>query len=213
MLNLKLNAGIPLNILFLGAHSDDIEIGCGGTLLYLKQKYNIGHVSWIVFSASELRAKEATKSANLFLDGIDSKNIEIKNFRDGFFPHQFAEIKEFFEKMKLDIPFDLVFTHYRIDRHQDHRTLSDLTWNTFRNHLVLEYEIPKYDGDMGSPNVFVPLDEKLVAQKNEIILKSFTSQANKHWFDSESFNALLRLRGMEAAVKYAEGFYGRKVVL
>lgn len=213
MLNLKLNDSSPLNILCLGAHSDDIEIGCGGTMLYLKEKYNIGHVSWIVFSASALRAKEATKSANLFLENLSSKHVEIKSFRDGFFPSQFTEIKEFFEKMKLDISYDLVFTHYRNDRHQDHRTISDLTWNTFRNHLILEYETPKYDGDLGSPNLFVPLDEHIISQKNDIILKSFVSQTSKHWFDEETFNALPRLRGMEAAVKYAEAFYGRKVVV
>lgn len=212
MLKLEIDKGTPLNILCLGAHSDDIEIGCGGTLLYLQKKYRINHVKWIVFSRTELRAAEAMESANIFLENVESKSIEIKSFKDSYFPSQLAEIKDSFNKINPEIPFDMVFTHYRKDRHQDHRIISDLTWNTFRNQIILEYEIPKFDGDLGHPNFFVPLDQSIVEQKNEIILNSFVSQSSKHWFDSETFKLLLRLRGMESVCKYAEAFYVRKIV-
>ena len=156
MLNLRCPS---LNrVLCLGAHSDDIEIGCGGTILRLQDEHQDLEVLWVVFSAEPPRDREARRSAREFLTGARKPRIQLKKFRTSFFPYQGRAIKEFFETIKARFTPDLIFTHYRDDRHQDHRVLSDLAWNTFRNHLILEYEIPKYDGDLGIPNTFVPLD-------------------------------------------------------
>ncbi|MBI3408482.1 MAG: PIG-L family deacetylase [Planctomycetes bacterium] len=204
-----------LRILCLGAHCDDIEIGCGGTILTLLKQYANAMVRWVVFSSSTDRAHEARESAAAFLAEAPEKEIVVNAYRDGFFPYVGAQIKDDFEALKRDFDPDLVLTHYRDDRHQDHRTISDLTWNTFRDHLILEYEIPKYDGDMGAPNFFVPLEEATCRTKTRIIIESFRSQRQKHWFDEHTFMAILRLRGMEAnsPTRYAEGFYSRKAVL
>ena len=200
----------PRRVLCLGAHSDDIEIGCGGTLLRLVEQGNL-EVYWVVFSADSSRAAEAHSSAARFLEGVPYK-LQVLEFRDGFFPAQWASIKEAFRKLAGGFSPDLLFTPARADRHQDHRVLSDLTWNTWRDHLILEYEIPKWDGDLATPNVYVRLEERHVRRKIEILLEAFPSQRGKHWFDRETFTALLRLRGLEAATRYAEGFYGRKLV-
>jgi len=213
MLGLKISNEKPLNILCLGAHCDDIEIGAGGTLLKMFEEYKINQVRWVVFASNEIRKKEATLSAGEFLKSVKNSDIIIQSYRDGFLPFLAAEIKDFFEKIKKDFIPDLIFTHYRDDRHQDHRLVSDLTWNTWRNHLVLEYEIPKYDGDLGIPNFFVPLEEKYIAERNKIIIESFESQRDKHWFDDSTFRALPRLRGMESATEFAEAFYARKIIL
>ena len=203
------------SILCLGAHSDDIEIGCGGTLLKLTRAHADVAVWWVVFSARDGRAREARSSARMFLRHAGRRHIVIKNFRDGFFPFQGAAIKRDFETIKRTVQPDLVFTHYRGDRHQDHRLLSDLTWNTFRNHLVLEYEVPKYDGDLGVPNLFVRLDAEICREKVENVCKFFQTQSNKHWFSPDTFSSLMRLRGVECAspTKYAEAFYCRKCVV
>lgn len=200
-------------VLCLGAHSDDIEIGCGGTILKLISEYPNLDIHWVVFSAGQQRAEEANASAKAFLEGVKEKNIVIKDFKDGFFPYQGAEIKPYFEQLK-EISPDLILTHYRQDLHQDHRLICDLTWNTFRNHLILEYEIPKYDGDLGNPNFFVQLDEQICQQKITNLLNYFQTQTNKHWFTAETFLAILRLRGIEskAPYSYAEAFYCRKAV-
>ncbi len=204
-----------LKILCLGAHSDDIEIGCGGTILKLIEKYRRTTFYWVVLSSNERRKREAEESANAFLAGAKIKTIVIKEFRDGFFPYVGGEIKEYFERLKREVDPDLIFTHHRMDLHQDHRLVSDLTWNTFRNHLILEYEIPKYDGDLGSPNFFVHLDETICKTKMKHIISFFKTQADNHWFTEETFQSILRLRGIEsnAPTKYAEAFYGRKMVL
>jgi LmbE family N-acetylglucosaminyl deacetylase len=216
MLNIALGTGAdgPLRILCLGSHSDDLEIGCGGTLLKLIAANRNVAVQWIVFSASEERAAEARTSAMNFLDGAAETEIVAEKFRDGFFPYVGYDIKQYFEDLKRRSSPDLIFTHYREDRHQDHRLISDLTWNTFRNHLILEYEIPKYDGDLGSPNVFVPLDETTCRRKVQAITSLFQTQRNRHWFTDDTFFSLLRLRGIEAgaASGYAEGFFCRKAV-
>ena len=198
----------------LGAHSDDIEIGCGGTLLKLIDSYPVDSVRWIVFCSDEIRRKEAEKSASLFLEEIKQKKIEIKEFRDGFLPYIGDKVKEVFEKIKSEFDPDIIFTHYRYDLHQDHRLICELTWNTFRDHFILEYEIPKYDGDLGRPNFFAPLDKELVNRKIDILLDSFKSQSGKHWFDRDTFQAIMRIRGMESAtaVDFAEAFYGRKAI-
>jgi len=202
-------------VLCLGSHADDIEIGCGGTVLKLSEQYRNAVFHWVVFSADQQRAQEAVESANTFLRHAESKNIIVKNFRDGFFPFMGIEIKEYFEQLKQEFSPDLIFTHYRNDLHQDHRLVSEFTWNTFRSQLILEYEIPKYDGDLGTPNLFVPLDVSICHRKTRHIANSFKSQKEKHWFDEETFLSILRLRGMESGAlsKYAEAFYCRKMVL
>jgi LmbE family N-acetylglucosaminyl deacetylase len=216
MLNLTLGQGgrAPLRVLCLGSHSDDLEIGCGGTLLTLIASRSDVSVEWIVFSASDDRAAEARTSAMQFLEGAADTSVQVERFRDGFFPYVGHDIKQYFEELKRRCSPDLIFTHYRDDRHQDHRLISDLTWNTFRDHLILEYEIPKYDGDLGSPNLFVHLDEAICRRKVRAITSMFQTQLNRHWFTDDTFFSLLRLRGIEAAspTGYAEGFYCRKAV-
>ncbi len=204
-----------LNILALGAHCDDIEIGCGGTLLKLFEQYPINHIKWVVFASNEQRKQEAIDSAEAFLKGIDNKEIIVLDYKDAFLEQSKFEIKAFFETIKKDFDPDLVFTHYRNDRHQDHRLLSDLAWNTFRSHLILEYEIPKYDGDLGIPNSFFHLSSEIANKKVDILLESFVSQQGKHWFDKETFLSLMRIRGMESAAseKYAEAFHVRKLIM
>jgi len=199
-------------VLCLGAHSDDIEIGCGGTLLKLLRDRRDLQVQWVVFSGRGSRAREARASAKAFLAGAEKSNVVVRQFRDSFFPTQLKEIKGYFETIKSSFEPDLVFTHYRDDRHQDHRVVSDLTWNTFRNHVILEYEIPKYDGDLGIPNFFVRLEENDCRKKVDYLCRHFQTQANKHWFAEETFRGLMRLRGMECASAYAEAFYCRKFV-
>jgi len=200
-------------VLCVGAHSDDIEIGCGGTILQLLQRGPLD-VQWVVFSGGRARAVEATKSAELFLARAASRSVLLKEFRDGYFPADFATVKSEFEQLKAFQP-DLVFTHYRQDRHQDHRVLSDLAWNTFRNHLVLEYEIPKYDGDLGTPNLFVPLDEEIGRAKVQLLCENFQTQTNKQWFTDDTFLGLMRLRAVECGspTRYAEAFYSRKAII
>jgi LmbE family N-acetylglucosaminyl deacetylase len=201
-------------ILCLGAHSDDIEIGCGGTILKLIEDNPNIEILWVVFSAEGVRTREANQSARAFLKRAGKSHIVVKDFRGSFFPFQGEQIKEFFETLKSFQP-DVVFTHYREDRHQDHRVLSDLSWNTFRNHVILEYEIPKYDGDFGVPNFFVPVTKAHCARKSRLLLKHFQSQSGKHWFTTELFLATGRIRGMEcnSPTEYAEAFYSRKMLL
>jgi len=210
----NLPAGRPLSVLCLGAHSDDIEIGCGGTILRVLEANPGTEVEWVVFSAVGPRAAEAANSASLFLLNAARQAIVLNEFRDGFFPYEGADIKQFFEELKRKVSPDLILTHYRQDLHQDHRVISDLTWNTFRNHMILEYEIPKFDGDFGAPNVFVHLDADLCRRKVDYISRCFASQSSKPWFSEDTFYANLRLRGLESnsPSKYAEGFYGRKLV-
>ena len=203
-------------VLCLGAHSDDIEIGCGGTLLKLIEEVPDLEVYWVVFSAPGIRHNEAYDSAGEYLRPLRTPppRLKIVSFRESYFPSQWAEIKDIFAEIASSFSPDLVFTHAREDRHQDHRVLSDLTWNAFRNHLVLEYEILKYDGDLGRPNLYVPLSEETATRKIHYLFKHFTSQASsKHWFDRDSFNALHRIRGLECASRYAEAFYARKLAL
>ncbi|HXX25003.1 MAG TPA: PIG-L deacetylase family protein [Terriglobia bacterium] len=204
----------PLIVLCLGAHADDIEIGCGGTLLYLEGALPRVRFHWVVFSTPGPRHEEALKAAELFTAGCH-KEVVLKDFRDGFLPYSGGEVKDFFEQMKSQVDPDLIFTPWHGDAHQDHRLVAELTWNTFRNHLILEYEIPKYDGDMGRPNVFVPLQAPLFEQKVDHLLQAFKSQCAKPWFDRQTFLGLMRIRGMESnsPTGYAEAFHARKVVL
>ncbi|HEX8372987.1 MAG TPA: PIG-L deacetylase family protein [Chthoniobacterales bacterium] len=206
-------AHAPRQILLLGAHSDDIEIGCGGTVLRLVEMYPDALFIWVVFCSTEERAKEAHASAEAFLGKEVLRDIRIFTFRDGFLPWLGVEVKEAFEKIKIDTAPDLIFTHSRDDRHQDHRTLCDLTWNTWRDHAILEYEIPKYDGDLGQPNAFMPLTPKQAATKVEYLMEFFGTQRSKRWFTPETFRALMRIRGIEAGSEMAEAFYTRKILL
>jgi|SRR2546425_4664021 len=202
----------PKRILALGAHPDDIEIGCGGTILRLLAERRGLEVLWVVFSSTPERAAEARASAGAFLEGVPTARVVVRDYRDGFLPYSGAAVKGEFEALKREFSPDLVFTHYRDDRHQDHRLLSELTWNTWRDHLILEYEIPKYDGDFGSPNFFASLPPPTLDRKIGLIMKHFVSQAAKPWFTADVFRAVARIRGMESAAPegFAEGFYGRK---
>ena len=203
-----------LKVLCLGSHSDDIEIGCGGTILRLAEQYPGSEFHWVVFSAIGVREAEAKQAAALFA-GLGLQGPLLKAFPDGFMPFVGAEVKAIFEELKQAISPDLIFTHNARDAHQDHRLLAELTWNTFRDHLILEYEIPKYDGDMGRPGAFVPLSREVCQRKVRYLLDAFQSQRSKRWFQEETFLSLMRLRGMEcnAPSGYAEAFYCRKLVL
>ena len=213
-LNLGLKKDGPLKVLCLGAHSDDIEIGCGGTILRLIEEYSAVTFYWVVFSAIGVRGTEAKLASESF-GGPHIDRLILKEFHDGFMPYNGAEVKAVFEELKQLVSPDLVFTHQPHDAHQDHRLLSELTWNTFRNHFILEYEIPKYDGDMGRPSVFVPLTKETTQIKVRHLMNSFASQRSKNWFDESTFQALMRLRGMEcnAPSGYAEAFYCRKIII
>ena len=205
MLRLELG-NEQLRVLAIGAHADDIEIGCGATLLRLAAR---AEQHWLILSASAERAAEARMSAAAF--GAD---VEVHAFRDAFFRYG-GEVKEFFEELKGRFEPDLILTHHDADRHQDHRLVAELTWNTFRDHLIFEYEVPKYDGDLGRPNVFVPLEEAQAHRKVDLLLESFPSQGEKRWFTSDVFMGLMRLRGMEcnSPSGLAEAFYARKLSL
>lgn len=205
----------PRRVLAIGCHADDIEIGCGGALLTLLRSTPDVEIDWVVLAATGSRADEAKASAAAFLAGAGEARVEVHEFRDGFLPYVGGEVKEVFEHLKERVDPQLVFTHAGYDFHQDHRLACELTWNTFRRHLILEYEIPKFDGDLGRPNVFLPLTDDVVEEKLALIERHFPSQADKHWFDRETFLGLMRLRGLEAAApgRFAEAFTCRKVVL
>lgn len=214
MLSLSLPASGGLRLLCLGAHPDDIEIGCGGTLLRLRAEMPDVEVRWIVFSGTEERRNEARRSAELFLAGC-TYQLSLHRFRDSLFPFDGEGIKEVFEAVKREFDPSLILTHWRGDAHQDHRLIGEFTHNTFRDHLILEYEIPKYDGDFGSPNLFVPLSRDQAARKADMIVANFASQRSRRWFDRETFLALARLRGMtcNAPGDMAEAFYATRVVI
>ena len=214
VLKVKVFSEIPkLKILCLGAHPDDIEIGCGGTILRVIKEAPDALFRWVVFSGNQQRREEATQSADLFLKEAKSKKTIVKEFKESYFPFIGDQIKDTFEELKNDFSPDLIFTHYSNDAHQDHRLISNLTWNTFRNNLIFEYEIPKYDGDLGNPNFYVYLSESQVALKTNNICRIFQTQRKKQWFDEETFRSILRLRGVESnsPSKFAEAFYCRKI--
>ncbi|MPY74218.1 MAG: PIG-L family deacetylase [Alphaproteobacteria bacterium] len=214
-LQLGVDAGRPGTFLFLGAHCDDIEIGCGASVLRLVDEHPEAAFHWVVFSSDERRAAETKRAATVLLAKARESKVVIKQFRNAFFPFIGAELKEYFEELKRSVTPDAVFTHHRQDRHQDHRTLSDLTWNTFRSHLVLEYEIPKYDGDLGQPNLFVPVTKAMMERKIETLMACYATQTNHQWFTPDTFAGLMRLRGIEcdSPTGYAEAFHARKMIL
>jgi LmbE family N-acetylglucosaminyl deacetylase len=203
-----------VTFLFLGAHCDDIEIGCGGTLLRLVKEYPNSRFVWVVLSSDTMRAKEVRQSYARFLDAAADKRLHIEQFRNGYFPYVGASIKDYFEQLKSKENPDLIFTHYRHDLHQDHRLVSELTWNTFRDHCIFEYEVPKYDGDVGSPNVFFSITRETGERKADYIEKCYRSQHSHRWFTRETFLALMRLRGIECNAEegLAEAYYCRKLI-
>jgi len=202
-------------ILCLGAHCDDIEIGCGGTVVELLRAYPSAKVHWVVLSSGATRAREARRAAAALLRRAVDPVVVIKDFRGSYFPSEVVALKDCFEELKGTVAPDVIFTHQREDLHQDHRVVGELTWNTWRNHLILEYEIPKYDGGLGSPSVFVPLAAATVRRKVELLMKVFQTQLDKQWFTPATFEGLMRLRGIEcnAPAGFAEAFYCRKLVL
>jgi LmbE family N-acetylglucosaminyl deacetylase len=202
-------------VLALGCHSDDIEIGCGATLLALTRARPDVEVTWVVLGAAGDRALEARASAGRFLEAAERAEVVVHGFRDGFFPYVGADVKDVFEQVKATIDPQVVFTHTRFDLHQDHRLVCELTWNTFRDHLIFEYEVPKYDGDLGTPNLFVPITRELAEEKARLVFEAFPTQSEKHWFEAEVFLGLMRLRGMECRSPsgYAEAFMCRKLSL
>jgi LmbE family N-acetylglucosaminyl deacetylase len=202
-------------VLCVGAHSDDIEIGCGGTVLRMIGQSKSIEFFWLVLSSNPTRSKEAERSANAFLSGASCKTVVVKSFRDGFLPYLGPPVKECFEELKNVFTPDVIFTHCRHDLHQDHRLVWELTWNTFRDHLILEYEIPKYDADLRSPNFFVPLSDAQARKKVKSLMRYFVTQQNKQWFSEELFYGLMRLRAAEAGspARYAEAFFCRKILL
>jgi len=205
-----------LRILALGAHSDDLEIGCGGTILRFLEEFPGTRVTWVVFGAGNpQRAAEAEKSAKAFLRSGRPHHVIVRGFRDGFFPYVGGDLKDAFEDLKKKISPDLILTHYRNDLHQDHRMVCELTWNTWRGHLIWEYEIPKYDGDLGTPNMYVSISPEICRRKISYLMKFFDTQRSKRWFTPDLFQGLMRIRGTEAdgPHPYAEAFYARKVLV
>jgi LmbE family N-acetylglucosaminyl deacetylase len=218
MLGLHLNAASiegNLRVLAIGAHPDDIEIGCGATVLRMAEAYPEAEILWVVLTGDGERGEEARRSAAGFVAGFGASRVVVGDFRDAFLPYEGAPVKEFFEGLKSEFSPDLILTHQRDDLHQDHRLACELTWNTWRDHLILEYEIPKYDGDLGAPNLFVHLDDSAVQRKIDLLLDHFGSQLDRRWFTEDLFRSLLRVRGMESnsPTGQAEAFYCRKLVL
>jgi len=212
MLSLELaRPGRKLSVLAIGAHADDIEIGAGGAILSWIASGGEVSVDWCVLSAAGARGDEARASAEDFLKGA-SAQIHLAEFRDGYLPAERAAVKDWVEGLKRLKP-DVIVTHAREDAHQDHRLLCELTWNTFRDQLILEYEIPKWDGDLGQPNLYIELSEEILSRKIELLHRHFGSQRSKAWFDEETFRGLARLRGIECRQRYAEAFFARKLLL
>jgi len=214
-LRLSVPADRPLRLLCLGAHADDLEIGCGATVMTLAEHYPGLECTWVVLSATAERAAEARAGSAAILAGAGASTVIIEEFRDAHFPAEWPAIKARFEGLKTAPAPDLIFTHHRGDRHQDHQVVANLTWNTWRDHLILEYEVPKYEGDLHTPGLYVPIERALVARKVEILRSSYASQQGRSWFDEETFRGLMRIRGVECAspTGYAEGFHAPKLVL
>jgi LmbE family N-acetylglucosaminyl deacetylase len=214
MLPLTFSEGGPGHVLCLGAHCDDIEIGCGGTLAELGKRFPRAQFHWVVLSGDDVREAETRDAAGHVHGGV-AHTVEVERFRGSYFPSCIEGLKDHFEALKSRVSPDLILTHRLEDRHQDHRTVAELTWNTFRGHTILEYEIPKYEGDLGLPNLFVPLSRAGVDAKLEMLMKCFPSQRQRAWFSEDLFRGHLRLRGVEcnAPSGFAEALYARKLVI
>ncbi len=210
----EVRRGQPFRLLCIGAHSDDLEIGCAGTVLTWLASMPAVEVTWVVLSAEGIRSSEANRSARALLARAARRKVFIANFRDCFLQSQYTDVKDYFEHLKKEVDPDVVMTHWLQDRHQDHRLTAELTWNTWRNHLVLEYEIPKYEGDLANPNVYVPISTSLARRKVSHLNRCFSSQRGKEWFTGDTFLGLMRLRGLESRSQsgFAEAFHARKLV-
>lgn len=202
----------PLTILLVGAHCDDIEIGCGGAVQRLLSNHPAARFVWVTLSSDEQRSAETRAAAARLLEGAVDAVVRVEEFKGSYFPHCGPALKDYFETLKAFNP-DLILTHCRHDLHQDHRVVNELTWNTFRDHAILEYEIPKFDGDMGAPNVFFALSRAEMKRKCDVLIECFPSQQRRQWFTRDTFEAIARLRGIEcnAPEGYAEAFYSRKL--
>jgi LmbE family N-acetylglucosaminyl deacetylase len=209
------SVGVPPTLLLLGAHCDDIEIGMGATVRRLCVRFPDARIHWVTLSSNETRAEETRQAAARFMASASNATVLVENFQESYFPYVGMDLKNYFEGLKAQIAPEIVFTHRSDDAHQDHRIVNELTWNTFRSHLIMEYEIPKYDGDLRTPNVYVPITRDELEVKIDILMASFPSQVRRQWFTPETFRATARLRGIEcnASDGYAEGFHCRKSVL
>jgi LmbE family N-acetylglucosaminyl deacetylase len=213
-LQLAVKRDAPLHVLFVGAHCDDIEIGCGGTILELARWHPHLTVQWVVLSGTDERAQEAQRSADRFLSGVRTRQLVVERFRDGYLPYESGRVKDYFECLRACIDPDVVFAPHRGDWHQDHRFVAEVTWSTFRDNLILEYETPKYDPEPGgAPNLLVPIDDDIAEAKVQHLLEVYASQASKSWFTRDVFLAAMRLRGIQARVRFAEAFHARKLLL
>lgn len=211
----KLDLPAAGTVLCLGAHCDDIEIGCGGTLIELQQRQPQLHFKWVVFSGNPIREAETRAAAAALLGAGANVTVTVHDFRNSYFPHMGAAIKDAFESLRASVSPDLVMTHFVGDRHQDHRVIAELTWNTFRDHTILEFEIPKYEGDLGQPGVYCPLSQQTLDRKIDALLRCFPSQRSHRWFDADLFRGHLRLRGVEcnSPTRFAEAFHARKLII
>lgn len=206
------NQQVPRRILCLGAHCDDIEIGCGASIRRMALRYPHAEFKICVLTGDDTRENETRTALARVLEVSENYSVDVQRFKNGHFPYCAANVKAHIETYKAFQP-DVIFTHFRHDHHQDHRTVSELTANTFRNHLVLEYEILKYDSDLANPNVFIPLTAQDVKDKIEILMESFKSQLDKQWFTPDVFESMARIRGVQCAspTGYAEAFFGNKL--
>jgi LmbE family N-acetylglucosaminyl deacetylase len=213
-LPLGADASSPLDVLCIGAHADDIEIGCGATILQLVKARPVT-CHWVVLSGDGERVQEAHVSADAFLEHCRGTDVRVEHFRESYFPYIGNEVKDYIQALAAEISPDLVFTHHVDDLHQDHRLVGELCRNAFRDHLILEYEVPKFDGRHGTPNVFVPVEPWAQARKLELVMAGFPSQSSRYWYTEDTFTALMRLRGVEARspTGYAEAFFGEKVTI
>jgi LmbE family N-acetylglucosaminyl deacetylase len=202
-------------VLCVGAHCDDIEIGCGGALIELRARYPRAKFHWAVFSSDAVRKPETLAAAAEMLGQGPHLTLDVLDFRGSYFPAEWSAIKDALEGVKTRIKPSLVFTHFLQDRHQDHRVLAELSWNTFRDHAILEYEIAKFEGDLAQPNVYIPLSTGVMERKVEALMRCFPSQHSRTWFDPDLFRGHMRLRGIEcnAPSRFAEAFHARKLVL
>ena len=215
MIRLAADLTAGSTVLCLGAHCDDIEIGCSGALMELQQRVEGLKFVWVVLSSEDTRESETRKAAERVHGKGDHCQVFVHGFRGSYFPSSVSQIKDVFEALRKQVRPDLIFSHHLADRHQDHRVMAELTWNTFRNHMVLEYEISKYEGDLGHPNCFFPLSESVVERKIAMLMECFPSQLSRTWFDADLFRGLMRLRGVEcnAESRFAEAFHVRKFTI
>lgn len=203
-----------LRVVALGAHADDIEIGAGGLIQRLVADTPSLSIRWLVASATPERRREAEKASSRLVGSVSDCTLDIGDLRDGFLPFLGPAPKEWLIRHAGFEP-DIVICPRGEDLHQDHRLVGQLAWQVFRSSLIFEYEIPKYEGDLGRPNVYVVLDRATAERKVATILEAFPSQRSRRWFEPETFWALLRLRGIEAAspTGFAEAFHASKIVL